>query len=154
MTPAIRRLLCDVMILDSEIEAAPALDDMARRARAIIEAERARKARVRAKATPRRQARELRSLADSARAFDLRAAAMKRDGRCQLCDDPSVREGLDLHHLDLGAGKARRERISNVMMAHRTCHDAYHANERAFVGRVKTWCRAYGYPLPNRRAFR
>jgi 5-methylcytosine-specific restriction endonuclease McrA len=121
----------------------------------IKEAANADKERRRTKAKPRHEARYRRSLADYARSLDLRAEAMKRDGaRCQLCDDPYVREGLDLHHLDLGAGKSRRERISNVMMAHRTCHDAYHANARAFVPRVKVWCAAHGYPLPNRKEYR
>jgi len=41
-----------------------------------------------------------------------------------------------------------------VLVAHRTCHDAYHHNERAFVPAVTAWCQRHGYPLPNRRAFR
>ncbi len=39
MTPDLRRLLLDVILLDGEQDAAPSLGDMARRAQAILDAE-------------------------------------------------------------------------------------------------------------------
>ena len=39
MTPGLRRLLLDVILLDGEQDAAPSLGDMAKRAKAILDAE-------------------------------------------------------------------------------------------------------------------
>ncbi len=116
---------------------------------------RARKDRLAPKRAPREEREAAESLADVERSVQLRAAVFRRDEtRCQLCDDPHVNEGLDPHHMEMGGTKTKRERLSNVLVAHRTCHEAYHANERAFVPRVVAWCQRHGYPLPNRRAFR
>lgn len=131
-------------------------------------AKRARAARIAAKPLPaavahhakERSGQEARQDADHQR---LVARVRRRDGDlCQLCPPgtpPERRAGTDLdpidpHHLEMGPTKRKNERLQNMLCAHRTCHDAYHANEQAFVPAVSEWCAHHGYPLPNRKAFR
>jgi hypothetical protein len=110
--------------------------------------------RVAAKRAPRVKADRFQALRDHDAHLRLVAQVMARPGpECELgCHDGA--EGVDPHHLEMGANKRRNERMSNVIRACRECHDAYHINAGAFLAAVMAWCSLHGYPLPNRRIFR
>ena len=106
------------------------------------------------KSRPRREANERAALLAAQLHAALMTKVRARDGnRCQLCDEGD-RDGdpIDPHHLELGSTKTKRERLSNVLCAHRTCHDAYHACARTFVARVKAWCDSHGYAYHSERS--
>ena len=79
---------------------------------------------------------------------------LRAEGRCELGDHDAAGVALEPHHLELGAGKTRNEKLSNVIAACRADHDAAQMNERRFVPTVLAWCQRYGYPAPQRRVYR
>jgi 5-methylcytosine-specific restriction endonuclease McrA len=127
------------------------------RAQALVEREDGHRRRVLGKSLARRKGEALEEESETAEHRALVEKIRQRDKVCQLCDDhgpPLKWDPLDPHHLELGNGKAERERLENMLLAHRSCHDAYHMNPRRFVLRVKAWCARNRYPLPNRKEFR
>lgn len=159
MNPAVKRLLQDVVKLDDVLgheDNAPSLEDMARRAKGMLEAVSAKRQRRLKKTLPARRAKAERALAELEAHRQLRQRAFVRAvGRCELCDVPlRTNEVVHLHHLEGGPAKAKNERISNVMVTHPACHEAYHLNVAAFVDVVRAWCQHHFYPLPKRKEFR
>jgi hypothetical protein len=106
--------------------------------------------------TRRAEEREREEVSDGVwRAVLERAGRARGDYRCELCGLALPPESLEPHHLEMGSGKRRQqETTKNVMAVCRSCHDAYHMSERAFVPKVRAWCAENRYPLPNRKAFR
>lgn len=123
--------------------------------RMLDEAKRHRRT-VLAKSRPRRQTEaELEQLERERHARLVQTVLDRDHGRCQLCDEVhGVHDLVDAHHLELGSGKTKKERLDNLITAHRSCHDAYHLNAKAFVARVKAWCERNGYRLPRRKEYR
>jgi hypothetical protein len=125
------------------------------RAQGVLAREKLARATRLKKSRPRRKQDEVAAAVEAQRHTRLVLQVMDRAGNCcELCGRATLPERLDPHHLEPGPSKARHERLFNVMAAHRSCHDAYHANPRAFVERVKLWCALHGYPLPKRREYR
>ena len=124
------------------------------RAAERIEAqERARSARVATKKKPGRERRQAEAARQEERhRYLVSQVLLRAEGRCELCGDAAG--GLEPHHLELGAGKTRNEKLSNVIAACRADHDAAQMNERRFVPTVLAWCQRYGYPVPRRRVYR
>ena len=118
-----------------------------------IAADSKRKARVRAKARPRREREGAASLSDDLRHASIIAKVMARPGpECEL-GQHATGNLVDPHHLEGGSNR-RNERVSNIIRACRACHDAYHSNAAMFVPVVKAWCAEHGYPLPSRKEYR
>jgi hypothetical protein len=155
----VKQLLLDVVKLDDVLgheDDAPALEDMARRAKKMLDDDSGARRRKLKKTLPTRKAKAEQALANLEAHRRLRERAFLRaDGRCELCGVPfKVNEQVHLHHLEGGPGKAKREQLCNVMAVHSTCHEAYHMSVASFVEAVRGWCQRHGYPLPKRKEFR
>lgn len=151
MTPE-RRIVLD--LARTPLNDRQALSDLMVRAGELAKRVQASKARRREKAAPRVLREKVQNLNAVAAHVDLIRKVMARPGFiCELGEHNGA-DGVDPHHLEMGQGKAKRERISNVLRACRTCHDAYHLRASTFIPAVVRWCGLHGYPLPNRKEFR
>jgi hypothetical protein len=152
-------MLLDVVKLDDVLgheNDAPSLEDMARRAKRMLDDDSGARRRKLKKTLPTRKDKAMAALQDlEAHRRLVERVRLRADGRCELCGAPA-RHGEQLvpHHLEGGPAKTKLERIGNVMAVHSTCHEAYHMNVASFVEAVRGWCQRHGYPLPKRKEFR
>lgn len=147
MTPSLRRLLLDVVLLDGEQDAAPSLVDMARRAKAMLDAEGARKARRRVKAAPR----IIREKATKAQRADndattRRIVFARCHSQCELCPPYSRLQAEELHHLGAGTLRKLYSGPNATCAACWHCHRAWHKSNPDVLCRSLDLAVAIGAP--------
>jgi hypothetical protein len=139
MNREVKKLLMDIVVLDSEQEQAPSLGDMAKRAMSILD--RYTKGRLRRleKSRPRRAEKQAARDERNAGMATIRAEVMRRAaGTCELCHNDKVHE---VHHLIGGAMRRKMEATNTCIGLCLTCHRNVHDSEWATMVNLELWAK-------------
>ena len=154
----VRRLVLDVVLLDGEQDAAPSLEDMARRAKALLDGpfkEDHRRASRRKDRGPRApgESKAAKREDRAARTAEIRAACVARaDGKCEVCEQPeNERFPTEMHHLLMGRGRRTQDQdVSNCIMVCPVCHAVGHGRILQVGDVLIEWSRKHGYAETER----
>ena len=144
----VRRLVLDVVLLDGEQDAAPSLEDMARRAKALLDGpfkEDHRRASRRKDRTPRApgESKAAKREERNARVGILRTRVFDRAaGSCECCRS---RPPVEWHHLISGGARRTSEAYETTAAICTWCHADLHRNKWHALAVMRAWARDNGY---------